>query len=160
MLPPAQIAHALVDLGVRKTKLSTAKMLVLGIFAGMFIAFAGAASATASAAISNPSAARLAMAVVFPTGLAMVMLAGSELFTGNNLIILAVLEKKVRVLQMLKNWCLVYLGNLIGSLLIAVLFVYSHTPDLYSAGLAQNLVNTGAAKISLSFPDAFLRGIL
>ncbi len=160
MLSPVQIAKNYVDVGAGKTKLPAAKMFVLAVFAGLFIAVAGSAAAIASATIPDPSAARLVNSLVFPAGLAMVVLAGSELFTGNSLIIISVLEKKASITGMLKNWGIVYLGNLIGSLFLALLFVYSHIPDLYDGALAQNLVTIAAAKTSLSFSDAFLRGIL
>lgn len=160
MLSPVQIANNYVDIGTHKTRLPVIKMLVLAIFAGMFIAFAGAAATIASSTIADPSSARIVNSLVFPAGLAMVMLAGSELFTGNSLIIMSVLEKRAKAAQMLKNWCVVYIGNLIGSLLVAVLFVYSHIPDMYSGALAQSFVNTASAKVSLHFSDAFLRGIL
>lgn len=160
MLSPVQIAKNYVDVGAGKTRLPAAKMLVLAVFAGFFIAVAGAAAAIASATIPDPSAARLVNALVFPAGLAMVILAGSELFTGNSLIIISVLEKKASVAGMLKNWGIVYLGNLIGSLFLALLFVYSHITDMYDGALAQNLVNIAAAKTTLSFSDAIFRGIL
>ena len=98
--------------------------------------------------------------MIFPSGLAMVILAGSELFTGNSLIIVSFLEKRVSFRAMLKNWTIVYLGNLIGSLFIAVLFVYGHTPSLFNQGLAQTLVNVASAKVSLTFFEGLFRGIL
>ena len=79
------------------------KTILLGFFAGMFIGFAGIASTTASSTIGIASVAKLVGAAVFPAGMAMVLVAGSELFTGNNLIILAVLEKRVSVWKMLKK---------------------------------------------------------
>ena len=90
-------------------------MVVLGIFAGIFIGFAGIASTVAASTVSNPSLGKLVGAVVFPAGMAMVLIAGSELFTGNTLIILAVLEKRISVLRMLKNWFFVAIGNFLGS---------------------------------------------
>lgn len=160
MLSPSEIAHNFIAIGSNKTRLSSIKMLVLGIFAGMFIAFTGAATVIASATIDNPSVSKLISAFIFPGGLTMVMLAGSELFTGNCLIVISVLEKKSRIRSMLRNWCLVYLGNFIGSLFVTVLFVFSHTPDMFDNQLAEKLVSMAQAKVSLSFGDAFLRGIL
>lgn len=160
MLSPVQIANNYVDIGTHKTKLPIIKMLVLAVFAGMFIALAGAAATIASSTIADPSTSRLINSLVFPAGLAMVMLAGSELFTGNSLIIISVLEKKAKAAQMLKNWCVVYLGNLIGSLFTAVIFVFSHVPDMYNGALAKSFINIASAKVSLSFSDAFLRGLL
>ncbi|MDO4292280.1 MAG: formate/nitrite transporter family protein [Eubacteriales bacterium] len=160
MLSSRQIAQSCTDSGVRKAALPTLHMLILGFFAGMFIALAGAASAVASAAIENPSAARLISSLVFPCGLAMVVLTGSELFTGNSLMILSVLEKKITVRSLLKNYLLVYLGNLAGSLFVALFFVCSHTPDFGGGILAQSLIDTAAMKTSLPLSDALLRAVL
>ena len=95
MHSPLEIARNFVEIGIHKANMSIFKMLVLGFFAGMFIGFAGIASTTASATLEAGSIARLLSACVFPAGLAMVLIAGSELFTGNNLMILAALEKKL-----------------------------------------------------------------
>ncbi len=95
MHSPLEIARNFVEIGIHKVKLSAWKMIILGIFAGLFIGFAGVASTTAAATVENASLGRLLSAVVFPAGMAMVLVAGSELFTGNNLIIVSVLEKKV-----------------------------------------------------------------
>ena len=83
MHSPLEIAKNYVEIGIHKVRMSAWKMLVLGIFAGMFIGFAGIASTTAQATIENPAIARLIGACVFPAGMAMVLIAGSELFTGN-----------------------------------------------------------------------------
>ena len=111
MYSPLEIARNYVEIGVHKTKLSIFKMILLGFFAGVFIGLAGIGSTTASSTIPIPSVAKLAGAVVFPAGITMVIMAGSELFTGNCLIILSVLEKRVSFLKMLKNWLFVYIGN-------------------------------------------------
>ena len=95
--------------GVVKGNLPTLKMLVLGIIAGFFISIAGTGAATASCSLENTAIARLINACIFPAGLAMVVLNGSELFTGNNLMIISVLEKKLSVAKMLKNWVVVYI---------------------------------------------------
>lgn len=160
MHSPLEIAKKYIDIGIHKTMMSAFKMVLLGIFAGLFIAFAGTASTTASSTIAVASVAKLVGAIVFPAGMAMVLIAGSELFTGNNLIVISVLEKKVPLRKMLKNWFFVYIGNFIGTLLVALLVTYGHTPDLFGEALAQAIVNAGAARTSLSFGDSFIRGIL
>ena len=159
MISPSEIARNFIDIGTSKTKVSSVKLLVLGLFAGMFIAFTGAGTVIASATIDNPSVAKIIMAFIFPGGLTMVMLAGSELFTGNSLIIISVLEKKTTLHSMLRNWCVVYLGNLIGSLFVTFLVVYSHTPSMFDGVLASQLVGIAQGKVGLSFADAFFRGI-
>ena len=160
MHSPLEIARNFVEIGIHKVKLSAWKMLILGFFAGMFIGFAGIASTTASATIASASVARLVSACVFPAGMAMVLVAGSELFTGNNLIIISVLQKKTTVAGMLKNWFFVFLGNFIGAGLVAVMVVYSHVPDLYNGLLAQKVVAAAMSRINQSFSEAFMRGVL
>lgn len=153
MYSPAEIAERLVAAGESKTRLSALNMLLLGIFAGAFIALAGVAATFANVYVS-----KLAGACVFPCGLAMVVVAGSELFTGNNLIIISVLEKRSTVGGMLKNWGIVYMGNLIGSLLVVVLTVYGGV--FANQDVAAALVSTAAAKANLGLADAVLKGIL
>ena len=159
MHSPLEIARNFVEIGIHKVKLSAWKMLILGFF-GMFIGFAGIASTTASATIASASVARLVSACVFPAGMAMVLVAGSELFTGNNLIIISVLQKKATVAGMLKNWFFVFLGNFIGAGFVAVMVVYSHVPDLYNGLLAQKVVAAAMSRINQSFSEAFMRGVL
>ena len=138
MISSDQIAKNYDIAGVRKANLPGLHMLLLGFFAGMFIALAGAAASVASADITNPSAARIVSALVFPAGLAMVICNGSELFTGNCLMVISLLDHKITFKALMKNYLFVYLGNLIGSLFVSVLFVYGHIPGLYDGLLAQN----------------------
>lgn len=160
MQAPAQISNTYVTVGTNKAKLPIAKMFVLALFAGVFIAIAGASATIASVTVPDPSTSRLLNALIFPGGLIMVVLAGSELFTGNSLLIIPLLEKKIKITELLRSWLIVYAGNLIGSVFVAAIFVYSHTAGLFDGKLAQTLVNTAVTKTSLSFSDAFLRGIL
>lgn len=160
MHSPLEIARNYVEVSIHKTHLSAFKMVILGIFAGLFIGFSGIGSTTASSTIAIPSAAKLLGAVVFPAGMAMVLVAGSELFTGNTLIILAVLEKKITVMKMLKNWFFVFTGNFLGAALVAFGVVYGHTPDLFNGDLAGSIVAAGASRCNLSFSESLVRGIL
>ncbi len=160
MHSPLEIAKNFIEIGFHKVKLSVWKMIILGGFAGLFIGFAGIASTTASATVENASVGRLLGACVFPAGMAMVLVAGSELFTGNNLIIISVLQKKVRLREMLKNWLFVFLGNFIGAAFVAVLVVYGHTPDLFGGRLAEKVVASATARVEQTFAEAFIRGIL
>lgn len=160
MHSPLEVARSYVEVGIHKTHLSAFKMIILGIFAGIFIGFAGIASTTASSTIGNPSAGKLLGALIFPAGIAMVLTAGSELFTGNMLIIISVLERKTSVFKMLRNWFFVFIGNFIGAVFVAFCVVYGHIPDLFGAGLAESVVNAGAVRCNLAFGDSFIRGIL
>jgi formate/nitrite transporter len=160
MHSPLEIARNFVEIGKHKTNLSIWKMVFLGIFAGFFIGFAGIASTVASATVENASVSRLLSACVFPAGMAMVLVAGSELFTGNNLIILSVLEKQTKWTKMVKNWIFVFVGNFIGAGLVAAMVVYGHTPDLFGGRLAEKIIAAATVRVEQSFSEAFIRGIL
>ena len=103
---------------------------------------------------------KLIGACVFPAGLTLVLLAGSELFTGNCLLIIPVLKREISVSAMLRNWGIVYLGNLAGSVFVAWMVVNSHQLSLFDGQLAVTAVNTAVAKVSMPFADALLRGVL
>ena len=104
MNSPAEVAKNYIATGKAKTQQSTMKLLLLGILAGAFIALAGVGASTAAVGIAVPAVAKLVGALVFPVGLTMVLLAGSELFTGNNLIIISVMSKEATWGGMLRNW--------------------------------------------------------
>jgi formate/nitrite transporter len=156
---PAEIAAIWVDNGVKKAALPTLKMLVLGVFAGVFIAFGGTAFLTAMTTIGGTAGVnKLVGAALFPAGLMLVIYCGSELFTGNNLLVLACMDKKITMGQLLRNWGLVYLGNAIGSYLVAYLVFAS---GLFGSEEASKVIGTIAAnKVGLGFTAAFTRGIL
>ena len=160
MNSPKEVAQNYIATGLAKTKLPAAKMLFLGLLAGMFIALAGVGASIASVSIQAASLAKLIGAAVFPTGLAMVLIAGSELFTGNCLLIIPVLEKEAKFSGMIKNWFFVYIGNFIGGVLVAALTVYSGTFSLFGGAAASGVMNTAIAKVGMTFSDALVRGIL
>ena len=119
MHSPLEIARNYIEVGIHKVNLSIFKTILLGFFAGMFIGFAGIASTTASSTIGIASVAKLVGAAVFPAGMAMVLVAGSELFTGNNLIILAVPYQKeydpIYIISIFFSNCRFRLGSCISS---------------------------------------------
>lgn len=158
MLSPKQTAEKLIIIGQNKTQTGALKTLLLGVLAGMFIALAGVGAVTASAGINSYGLKKLVSACVFPAGLIMVVLAGSELFTGNNLIIISVLDKKVKLLEMLKNWGIVYLGNFIGSLLVAFVAVYpiAKSDEIFSKAL----ITSATAKTQLPIITTLFKGVL
>ncbi|MBO4980554.1 MAG: formate/nitrite transporter family protein [Lachnospiraceae bacterium] len=160
MHSPLEIARNYIDVGIHKVNISAFKTFLLAFFAGIFIGFAGIASTTASCTVPTGSLSRLLGAIVFPAGMAMCLISGSELFTGNSLIIISVLEKKISLRKMLKNWFFAYIGNFMGAAFVALLVVYGHTPSLFSGALAQSIVNAGVARTDLSFSESLIRGIL
>lgn len=160
MHSPLEIAKNYVEIGIHKTKLPIFKMILLGFFAGMFISFAGVAATTASTTLGTTSPGRLIAAIIFPAGMAMVLIAGSELFTGNVLIVISVLEKKTSILSMLKNWLFVYIGNFLGALFVAAMVTYGHVPDLFHGDLAGGIITSAVSRTSMCFSDSFIKGIL
>lgn len=160
MNSPAEIAKNYLTIGKNKASLPFGKMFPLALLAGMYIALAGVGATTAAVTVENASIAKLIGACIFPAGLTLVLLAGSELFTGNCLLSLPLLNGEIRFTQMLRSWGIVYLGNLLGGLFIAWAMTAGHTFSLFGSGLAVSAVQTAAAKCSLSFGDAFIRGIL
>lgn len=157
---PPEIAKNYIAMGTAKARQPSLRLFLLALLAGAFIAMGGIASTTAAATIATPSLAKLIGACVFPGGLIMVLLAGSELFTGSSLLVIPLLEKQISLGEMMKNWSIVYLGNLIGGCLIAAGVVFSHQPSLFDNAVAAAMFATAAGKCSLTFSDALIRGIL
>lgn len=157
---PGEIAANYVSMGKKKAETSLRNLLLMGVLAGMFIALAAVAANTASCTITSPGLAKLTAGAVFPAGLIMVLLAGGELFTGDCLILISVLEKETTAAKMLRCWIVVYLGNFVGSLLIAWAVNEAGQLSLFSGALAAATVKTAVAKTSLSFFSAFLLGVL
>lgn len=152
--------NQIIESGKTKVSMPCGKLLALGILAGIFISVGAAASNTVSSTIENPALARLLSSLVFPAGLIMVVMAGSELFTGNNLIMIGALQKQIPIGGMLRNWAVVYLGNLLGSLFTAFLIAVSGQLNLFGSQTAVTTIRTAAAKCALGFPQAFVLGIL
>ena len=119
MNTPAEIAKNYLAVGEAKARLPLGRMLLLAVLAGMYIGLAGLGASVASAGAESAGAGRLLSACVFPAGLTMVLLAGSELFTGNCLMLIPVLEGRISPGAMLRNLLVVYLGNLAGGMLVA-----------------------------------------
>ena len=159
MNSPSEIAKNYIAVGKGKCGLSVGRMLLLGVLAGMFIALAGLASTTAAVSITAPSVAKFVSACIFPAGLIMVVIAGSELFTGNCLLVIPLLEKEITFDEMLRNWFFVYIGNFIGSLIVGGGAVLCHQMNLFGNGMAVSVVSTAVAKCSMGWGDAFVKGI-
>ena len=160
MQSSAEVAKYYVSAGAAKAALPFYKKIILSISAGIFIALAGVGATMGGLSVSAPSVAKLISACIFPTGLAATLLTGSELFTGNMLIIISANEKAVKVSEMLKTWAVIYAGNFIGAVLIAAAVVYGNTFSALGNALAGAAINIAAAKTGLSFSAALISGIL
>lgn len=159
-LTPQEIPAAVVNAGIKKCTTSNSRVLWLAILAGMFIALGAFASAMVSHSVNNTGIAKLASAAVFPVGLMLVVICGGELFTGNNLISVAFLEKKVTIKSLLNNWTIVFIGNFIGALLIVCLISASGLLKTGGGELGAYAIKTAAGKVGLSFTEVLARGIL
>lgn len=160
MLSPAEFVDSYALIGQKKAKNNGTKLLVLGILAGFLIGMGAAVTNTAGHALTNPSVAKIVSGLLFPFGLIMVILTGAELFTGNCLITISCLEKKVDLKGMLRNWIYVYVGNFIGALLLAMAVAYSGPMSLGNNGVAVYTMKVAAGKCALTFGNAFILGIL
>lgn len=147
----AQAAEDYCAAAEKRVAQSLPRLLLLGALAGAFIAFAGVA-----ASIGGALGGKLASATIFPIGLTMVLLAGSELFTGNCLFLMPLLRGNITAGHMLRNWVAVYLGNLLGSVAVAFLVVQCGALD----GIAEAAVAAAVTKAALPFGVALLRGVL
>lgn len=155
---PAEIAANYIKTGEAKLNAKASKTFLLAVLAGMYIAFAGVGAATAAVSVEAASLARLVQAVIFPAGLAMVLLAGSELFTGNCLLIIPLLEKKTSALAVAKNLVIVYLGNFVGGMLVSAIAVFGKEFSLFGCGVAASAIATANAKCAIGFGEAVIKG--
>lgn len=156
---PSEIAKNYVEIGKAKVNLPIDKMFLLAVAAGAFIAFGGVGAATASVGVTPSSLGKLISGCIFPGGLTLVLLAGSELFTGNCLLSIPLLEKEITVKQLLRNWIVVYFGNMAGGMLVAAGLVFSGQYHMFDGNMAVSVFSTAAAKCTLTFSDAFMKGI-
>ncbi len=155
---PAEVAGRIEAAGVAKAALPALPLSVLSVMAGVFIAL-GAAAFTAVMAGTDlghgPS--RFLGGLVFSLGLVLVVVAGAELFTGNALIVMAWVDRRVSTRALMRNWTYAFLGNLAGATLVALLMWQS---GLLSGGVADVARKVALAKTSLGFSEALMRGIL
>ena len=162
-LIPAEMAAKAEQIGVRKAHLNPVSMFVLAVLAGAFIALGAIFSTTVVAGAGDKlpyGVARLLAGLVFSLGLILVVVGGAELFTGNNLIVMAWANHKVSTRLLLRNWIIVYLGNFAGALGTAGL---AYLSDQYWQGnglVGAAALATANAKAGLAFIPAVALGIL
>lgn len=160
-LVPKEMANKAETSGVAKAALGPLRMFALAVLAGAFIAL-GAIFATTVTTGSTLSfgLTKLLSGLVFCLGLILVIGAGAELFTGNNLIVMAWASGKVTTGQLMRNWGIVYLGNFVGSLATAVIMLWSKQYTFANGALGQNVLNIADAKVNLEFGQALVLGVL
>jgi formate transporter len=172
---PATMAARAEESGVRRISTDPLSVLVLSILGGAFVAFGAIFATTVSAGSIVITAAdggtamsaglpygvvRLLIGLVFCTGLLLVIIGGAELFTGNNLIVMAWASGKVTVSDILVNWVVVFFGNLIGSLGTAVLMFLTTQYTFGGGAVGLTALSTASAKTSLAFFPALTLGIM
>ena len=155
-----QIADININSEIKKSNLPILKMILLGIMAGAFIALGGDASNVASFGVENAGLQRVVAGCLFPVGLMMVVFSGSELFTGNCLMIMGALDQKVKSRKILINLFVVFFSNLLGALIVDFLIFYSGQLDIGSGAVGAYAIKIAVAKTTISPLKAFTSGIL
>lgn len=163
-LKPAEILEAIMQSAQLKAKMPIKRLIIFGIFAGVFIAFAGVGANMASfSLIADPKTfglGKMLSGTIFTVGLMMVVLGGAELFTGNTTMLAALADKRISFSSMLRNWIIVYIFNFIGGVLIAFMVFYSGGLEAGGGLLGAVTVKIAAAKVNMGFGQALVSGIM
>lgn len=158
---PQQIAERVENIGVTKARLPLLSMIILGILAGSFIGLGGLyfTLITADGTLGF-AAGRLLGGLAFSLGLILVVVAGAELFTGNNLLVMAWADRRISTAELLKNWVVVCLANFVGAFLLAYLVSLSGHTGMNGGAVGNQYLKIAAYKCSLPMTTAFFSGIL
>ena len=160
-LLPAEIAQRAEQLGAAKTRLDWITLMALAVLGGAFIGLGGMFATTVLAGLEGAAGPVRALAgLVFALGLVLVVVGGAELFTGNNLMVMAWASGKVLLSEMLRAWAIVWAGNFIGAVGTALLVFLAGQPLLADGAGAVTALDIAAAKTSLPLLRAFFLGIL
>jgi len=148
------------QVGVGKAEMSTADTLALSVLAGAFIALGAIFATTVTAGGSDVpfGVLRLLGGVAFSLGLILVVVAGAELFTGNNLIVMAWASRRVKTMRVARNWTLVYFGNFAGAIATALILYVSKQYELGQGAVGVQALSIAAAKTDLGFVQAVALG--
>jgi formate transporter len=160
-LLPAEMALRAESIGAAKANLPLLHLVSLGVLAGAFIALGAAFFTTVTTSTDlgyGPT--RLLGGVAFSLGLILVVIAGAELFTGNNLMVMAWAGRRVTTMQLLRAWTVVYAGNLVGAVATAMLVMLSGQWRFADYAVGANAVKIANAKVQLDFAEAFFLGVL
>jgi len=158
---PAEIARMVETRGTAKAAAPVVTTLVLGIVAGAFIAL-GAVLATvvSTGSTLGVGPTRLLAGAAFSLGLILVIVGGAELFTGNNLLMMSWVGRQIALRRLLRNWVIVYVGNAVGAVSVAMLVYAADWWKLADHSVGVTALSIAAGKSGLSFQVAFVRGIL
>lgn len=156
----AELPEVMVSAYAAKARYSTKKIILLAIMAGIFIGLGGMISGIASHSGENFGTAKFIAGAIFPVGLIMVVMSGSELFTGNVMMMMPVIDKRIKAQDYLKNIILVWIFNLVGSALLSFIADKAGIFELNGGLYGAYLMKIASGKVGLSFSRAFFSGIL
>jgi formate transporter len=161
-LVPPEMAKKSVEIGIKRSTIDFWSTFLLAVRGGAFIGLgAMIATVVGTGGSALPYGVnKLLMGLVFSLGLILIIIGGAELFTGNSLMIMAVLDKKISLGKMLRNWAIVYLGNFIGGLILASLIFLTRQYTSSHGELGLLALNIAEAKTSLAFWQALVLGIM
>lgn len=146
--PPAELSKAFINIGKAKATNTAIKLFVLGILAGVFIGFAAhLATTVATGDWAVFGLKKFFIGAVFSVGLMLVMIPGSELFTGNNMMTVALFNKDITLGQMLRNWVIVYAGNFVGS--IALAWMIGSASGLLDGAIGATAIKIAVGKVTV-----------
>ena len=161
-LSPSEICKKIEETSKQKAVLSFRCLIILGVLAGVYIGF----GAELSTMVTHDMAKYLGMGFskfiagsVFSVGLMLVVIGGAELFTGNCLMFGYAICRDIKAGQLFRNWSIVYLANFAGSLFLVGIMYYSGLWEIGNFGVGAKALTIANAKVSLSFVEAFCRGI-
>jgi len=161
-LPPPEMANKAEQIGVSKAGMDAPTMFALAVLAGAFIAMGAVfATTTTTGSTGMPyGVTRLLGGLTFSLGLILVVVAGAELFTGNNLIVMAWASRRVSTLHLLRNWAIVYAGNFVGAIATAALLYAGKQYEFGGGAVGDQALAIAAAKTSLGWGQALVLGAL
>jgi len=163
-LPPAKMASKMEEVGVSKATLNTWTMFALAILAGAFIGLGAIIATVTTTGLASAGMGygliKLLGGLVFCLGLIAVVVAGAELFTGNNLLIMAFASGKITASHLLRNWTIVYVGNFVGSIVLALVMVLTKQYTAAGGAIGANALAIANAKCNLGFVQAIALGLM
>ncbi|MEW8955658.1 formate/nitrite transporter family protein [Clostridium sp.] len=160
MLKPNEVIDDVLLVYEAKANYPKLKSIILGFLSGAFIALGAYASTLASNGISNPSLAKLISGAIFPIGLILVVLCGTDLFTGNILLTVPLLERKITFKQVFVNLTIIYFSNFLGAFTISSMIYFSGSLDFNNFALGGYALKLAYTKGSMGFIPALLSGTL
>lgn len=160
-LPPADVARKAETVGVAKASAAAVDLFVLAVLAGAFIALGAAFATTVASGSDLPyGVTRLLAGLAFTLGLILVVVAGAELFTGNNLIVMARASGRIGTWALLRNWTIVYVGNFVGAFGTAILVWLGKQYTFGGGVVGTTALTTAVNKVGLGFGQAIALGVL